>query len=97
MNPDDNEVMVNQAMSPGDNSGEDRLNFSPAPADAESQRLHPLSLTYFVLCVFANLVASQFLPWKREALENCFWDAICKRVLAKYNRTGQKIGLSDHY
>jgi hypothetical protein len=37
-----------------------------------------------VLCVFANLEASQFLPWKREALENCFWDAICNRVSAKY-------------
>ena len=40
--------------------------------------------TFFVLCVFANLEASQFLPWKREALENCFWDAICNRVSAKY-------------
>ncbi len=41
-------------------------------------------ITFFVLCVFANLEASQFLPWKREALENCFWDAICNRVSAKY-------------
>jgi hypothetical protein len=36
------------------------------------------------LCVSANLEASQFLPWKREALENCFWDAIGNRVSAKY-------------
>lgn len=41
-------------------------------------------LPFFVLCVFANVEASQFLPWKREALENCFWDAICNRVSAKY-------------
>ena len=40
-----------------------------------------------MLCVFANLEASQFLPWKREALENCFWDAICNRVSAKYAGT----------
>jgi hypothetical protein len=41
-------------------------------------------LPFFVLCVFANLEANQFLPWKREALENCLWDAICNRVSAKY-------------
>jgi hypothetical protein len=38
----------------------------------------------FCVVFFADLEASQYLPWKREALEDCFWDAICNRVSAKY-------------
>jgi hypothetical protein len=44
--------------------------------EARTQSMNP---TFFVLCVFANLEASQFSPWKREALENCFLDAICNK------------------